>query len=296
MSDEKEPAAPEKTERKGRPPRETALTRIQQRAEKVIEEKVNQLPLWADDLRSAPNEMLRSALFTVGNRNQAREFINGRELHCYGNARIYYTGQELRQEDDMDVWLQVVHMARTEKLGNRVSFRPSEMKKELRWPRGKDYTQKLLNVLERLKATSVRIESTRLGKGVGVSLLRRFEYTTEEGDLSDTWHVEIEPEMAILFAADVYTTRLDWQSRLELRPLAKWLHGFYGTHREPYGIKVETIRESCGSKAKTEAKFKQMLRDALDELKNIDFLKEWDIGKDNIVRVVRNNRSLLKSE
>jgi hypothetical protein len=39
-----------------------------------------------------------------------------------------------------------------------------------------------------------------------------------------------------------------------------------------------------------------MLRDALDELKNIDFLKEWDIGKDNIVRVVRNNRPLLKGE
>jgi hypothetical protein len=79
-----------------------------------------------------------------------------------------------------------------------------------------------------------------------------------------------------------------------LGSLAKWLHSYYVTHRNPYPIKVASIRELCGSSTKALYKFRQALGQALNELKKVQFLKEWKIDKKDLVHVKRVLTSSIK--
>lgn len=45
-----------------------------------------QLTLWVDAVRGAPNEIVRSALFTAKNRKQAREYLDGAVRSLEGNG------------------------------------------------------------------------------------------------------------------------------------------------------------------------------------------------------------------
>jgi hypothetical protein len=74
---------------------------------------------------------------------------------------------------------------------------------------------------------------------------------------------------------------------LKLPPLAKWLHQFYFSHREPMGYKVETIKMLCGSRIAVLAKFRYKLREALDSLIEVGFLLSYHIDPATDVLMVR---------
>ena len=48
----------------------------------------DQLPLWPEEIRCAPNEFLRSALFNARNRNQNRRYLRQETLAIIGKGRI----------------------------------------------------------------------------------------------------------------------------------------------------------------------------------------------------------------
>lgn len=269
-----------------------ALSRLEERTNEVLEKQTRKLKGWAEEIREAPNELLRSALFSAGNKNRPREHIKNGEIAVYGNCRILYNGEELRQ-DDLDVWLEIIHAARNQDLDQPIYFNPHDMKKELRYPYGTKHTERLKTNLTRLKATAVVLHSDRLERGVSISLIRKFEYSddSEEHPSSkdDLWYVELEPEIAILFGGGVYSTRIEKEQRMSLSGnLSKWLHGFYASHKEPYPVHYKTLLKNAGSRCSTDGKAKQLIKTAMDELKSSGFLKEWKMDKSGKVEVERN--------
>lgn len=233
------------------------------------------LPTWPEARRASPNELVRSALFNVRNRHTPRRYFEDEPIAVFGDGQISYRGQELRQ-DDLDVWLQLLHLARQQPLGEWVEFTGYAMVKALGWPdQGYSY-KRLRTCLSRLTGAVVIVSSKRLSKTVGVSLVHRFEYQHEQGQGRQRWRIWIEKSMHTLFAAP-YFTLLGWDSRKQLGPLAKWLHGFYASHADPYPLKVATLKEVCGADTQAPRKFKQLLKAALDELQVVGFLKFWRI-------------------
>jgi hypothetical protein len=251
-------------------------------------DKVNgnviQLPLWRDEVRGVPNEIVRSALFNVGNPRTKRIFLEKAPIALIGDGEITYTGIELRQDDE-DVWLQVLHLSREQPLGDWVEFTPYAMLKSLKWHQNGHYKQKLLDTLNRLSATSLSMYGKRLGKGVSVSLIRKFVWQDDQHNDLARWRVYLEPEIRETFG-DVHYTQLEWEQRLELAPFEKWLHGFYASHKQSYPLKLDTIHTASGSNIKDPYKFKQTLKNALLTLVNIGFLTSWTI-KDNKLYVNR---------
>ncbi len=242
------------------------------------------LPAWPEARRASPNELVRSALFNVRNHNVKRRDFKDEPIAVFGDATITYRGEELRQ-DDLDVWLQLLHLARQQPLGEWVEFTPGAMVRVLGWPHGGASYRRLRTCLSRMQATAIAIRSKRLGKGVSVSLVRMFEWQNEGGSSLDRWRVWIEKPMHPLFAEPYYTL-LEWDQRKALGPLAKWLHGFYASHAEPYPLKVATLQAACGSEMAATKDFAKKLRRALNELKAAKFLKIWRIEK-GLVHVVR---------
>lgn len=261
---------------------ENTIKKLQERAEKAPK----QLPLWGENFRGAPNEVVRSSLFT-GRRTGPREMYKDQVLYVLGDGEVAYRGEELRTYDE-DVWLQVMHLARLQNLGECVEFTPYAMIKAIGWVKdkirpSKTHYERLKECLSRMQATTVTVRSKRIGKGSTVSLIRKFEYKGMDGTL-EKWRVWIEPEMQALYG-DTHYTRLEWEQRAKLSPIAKRLHGYFASHKTPYPVKIESLYKMCNVKSELK-RFKQGLRGYLNEMKELGFLINWKIEKD-LVTVVR---------
>ena len=258
-----------------------------------------EIPLWPEPARAVPNEVVRSALFNVRNRNVKRVYMQSVPIVVVGDGTITYNGQELRQDDE-DVWLQLLHLARCKPLSLHdlnedkatVEFTPRVFCKAIGWHINSHYYNKLETTLNRLQATALSMKSTRLG-GETISLsLVRMSRIRIDGELANSrgkiWKVWLEPKIVKLFGGQCFTM-LDWEIRKTLSPLGKWLQGFYQSHHEPYPIKIETIMDGCGSQNKNIRKFRVALEKAMKELDNVGLFEKWWIN-DGKIFVTRNKQ------
>jgi len=203
---------------------------------------------------------------------------------------MVYTGAELRVDDE-DVFLQVLHGGRTHELGTTVEFTARDMLKALKWTLNTESTERLKSCLTRLSATTLEVAVSNedgTGEGFGGSLIRRFKWKDfETGELLRNWQIELEPEIMSLFGDQVYT-RINWEFRLSLPPLAKQLHKFYHSHGVPFPMKVQTLYELSGSRMAELRKFRYELKKALALLVERGFLKSFLVDKaSDLVTVVR---------
>lgn len=244
------------------------------------------LPEWADSLRVLPNEVVRSALFNVGNRNQPRRNIENEEIATLGDGCITYTGKELRQDDEL-VWLNILNLIRKHHLGECVEFLPYSFLREINWPTNGGGAERLRNCLLRMSVTGLTVSSKRLGMAINVSLIRKFLWRDEyTGEPYKQWKVWLEPEILLLFEPN-YLTYLDWQVRKKLPTgIATRLYGYWSSHRKPFPEGISRLMGVCGTKMPVKH-FKEQLKEALAVMEAVGFLSSWDISANDIVKVMR---------
>jgi hypothetical protein len=240
---------------------------------------VIQLPLWPEPSRGAPNDVLRSALFAAI-QGKGREYIEDRLIAAVNGTSIRYTGRQLEQSD-LDVWEQVLHLARENPLGTVCHFKGGAFLKAIGRSAGKANYKWLAAVLSRLTACEVRFK--RPGYIHGRGLIASYDIDEH----TRLYRVSVDPDMAKLYAAG--WTAIDWQQRQALRskPLALWLHGYYATHAKPLPVKVEKLRSLSGTKNPQLFAFRRQLRKALDELKATGAIASWQIDAIDLVTVDR---------
>ncbi|RFA24376.1 hypothetical protein CAI21_21960 [Alkalilimnicola ehrlichii] len=276
------------------PSKSPLVISLEERVNAVRASKVVQLPLWRDSSRSIPNEVVRSALFKAQKNGTPRRYYADESILVVGDGAISYRGEELRVDDE-DVWLQILHLARLQPLGECVEFTAYSFLKELGWANTPYYYDKLKTAISRLKATSVTVESKRLGRALGLSLVKRFEWQASDSSRKKVWRIWIEPEMRVLFGEHYYTI-IEWKQRQRLSPIAKRLYDYYSSHRRPYPLKLRTLQDLCGSTTATTRKLRQQIRKALDEVKATGLLvpslpnQDW-IDSNDLVHVARSTGS-----
>lgn len=236
---------------------------------------------WSNLRRRMPSDIVRSALFSVRNKNMKREFCQETEIACTGNATIHYTGCELRQDDAL-VWYQMIHLAKDKPLGEVVEFTAHDFCKSIGWdPCGKSY-KRLRSCLSRMQATALQINSKEHAFGISLSLISSFMWQDELGDVLSHYRVRMPRELVALFGQYSYT-QIEWSQRLRISDgVASWLHSYYASHKKPYDIYLETIRVACGSECSVPRDFKRTVEKALNELQAVGFLKTWSITNNKI--------------
>lgn len=268
-------------------------TKLIQAARKLTESRraaPMQMPLWSDEQRGIPNPFARSALFTAAGQKESRTELRRQKITSVNGFDLFYTGEELRQDDE-DVFLQVVHLARMHSPEDCLETNGNQLLDALQWGKSsKDY-ERLKDCLLRLKEATVTVTTSTGKTGFAGNLLRKVAWQQDDSASTRTnWVIYLEREIIGLFASDGYTL-IDWEQRLSLPPLAKWLHSFYFTHREPFPYKVETLYGLCGSKCRELRAFRYLLKKALGKLVESGFLTEWSITPDtDTVIVVRHRR------
>lgn len=259
-----------------------------------IEEATNYPPLpnWPTQVRGMPNNCLRSALFGVFERGK-RAAVKGELIASVQGITIRYTGWRLDQ-GDFDVLVHALHLVSLEKsTRNYAQFTGKGFLKAIGRSTGKSGRDWLKDSFRRLIGSAVEITleiKDRLGEKTYTyagSLVDEFYYSSSDR----CYLLKINPKLARLF--DAGWTQIQWQQRLLLKTdLAKWLHGFYASHRSPYPIKVSTIKLLCGSSCARLADFRSKLRRALNELERVHLLESWEIDDEDKVNVVKHRTKL----
>lgn len=218
-----------------------------------------QLPMWGERVRGVPNSVLRSALFTATKRGK-RQYFEGVQIASVDGIKVLFTGPRLDQAD-LDVWEQCLHIARTSALGVRISFTAHGFLKAIgRNTSGANHDW-LKGAFRRLSTSLVElVDGKRAYWGTLIS-------HGERNDETGYFELELNPKIASLYNDDGWTGQ-DWEQRQRLqgKPLALWLHGFYSTHSHPFDYKIETLWKLCGSEAKELKEYKRTLSENLPHL------------------------------
>jgi hypothetical protein len=252
-------------------------------------EQIPILPDWPAATRGVPNICLRSALFGVIKRGRRRA-VKGEVIAAVKGLDIRYTGWKLDQ-GDFDVLVQALHL-QTRHLERTsdfyIRFQVKSFLRSIGRQPGKSGREWLKDCFRRLTATTVEINlnvSSRFMHGkytYAGSLVDEFYYNAQD----QTYFLKVNPKLAGLF--DAGWTQLQWQQRLCLKTnLAKWLHGFYASHRSPYPMKTITVKHLCGSDCKRLVDYRRSLRMAMDELVNVGAIKSWKIDAEDKIHVQR---------
>ncbi len=247
-----------------------------------VPQEVKQLPQWSKAVRGVPNTVLRSSLFTV---NKIRETFSKRTLLVSrADVEIRFMGIRFNQTD-LDVWEMLLHFARRQPLGNEIRFTAYSMLKALGRNTGKAQHEQLKEEIARLKGGVVEITWKKEEKTFGGELVSGYF----RDEVTKEYVIVLNPKLLILYEDG--HSHINWEQRLALKGnLTKWLHGFYTSHisneENKYRYKVKTLHSLCGSSTKELWKFRQMLKVALEELKAVGCIEDWEIDPNDGVHVI----------
>ena len=238
------------------------------------------LELWPDEVRGVPNAILRGALFSVG---QERTIHKKRTLIAStGQYEIRFKGETFNQTD-LDVLEGMLHLAMPHPLGKRVEFTVHSFLKALGRKTSGEQHEQFKGQVMRLVTGGIEITDTKARMTFMGTLVHK-AYRDED---TGRYVVIFDKDMLTLYEAGY--SHINWNQRMALgkSSLAKWLHGIYATHAQPFPYKVETLRSLCASHTAELFKFRQQLRKALDELVRVGAIEGWSIDQDDLVTVQR---------
>lgn len=269
--------------------RSTSEKNAGKRAVKTVTELPMQMPIWPENRRGMPNTFLRSALFSVRRHNVDREQYNDVKIATQNDFELFFTGIELGQDDE-DLYMEIIHRTRGSRLGDTVALTGYELLKALGWGySSKDYLR-LQNSIHRLKVATIKIKQQE-NKGYSGSLIRKYTFDEADFDGKIRYKIWLEPELVSQFQEDTYThLRHEQRQRLGRSSLAKWLHSYYSTHSQPYGLKTATLHSLCASDTKVLSRFRFQCKEAHEKLVGVGFLKSWNYDNHSDIFLVERNR------
>ncbi len=244
--------------------------------------------LWPESHRAGPNAIFRSALFPSLNFKEGRSFLKREAIYSVGGITVLFTGERFDQSD-LDVYLELLHLAVAHPLGTEITFSAHSLLKALGRDTGQSQHLWLHEVLIRLRSGTVEMTDHRV------------EYS---GGLIDGWFrdtltkfytISINPKFAAFFKQGLWS-KIDNGQRQSLgrSMTAKALHAYYSTHAAPGQHNLDTLADIAGLKAKTKRNRNATIVKAHGILKTAGFLIDFQVTGDSIKVELKPSASQLR--
>lgn len=242
------------------------------------------LPDIFDGKRAIPNCFLRSALFGMVRKGR-RTIVKDEPMFSMSQYQISFSGEHLDQ-NDLEVWDTLIYLAQQRNIGSELKITLYDLCQQMNLTYNQERGKKLIERALRLKFAMMTIKT---GTKIFAGNLINNVYIDEAGD--GKLVIEYNKKLAPLFIDNDYTfISVDIRHMLGDNQLAKWLYGFYESHKGPIPLSIDFIQKLCRSENSTKD-FKYKMKRALEEIKkayfNLDPKSKWDyeVTKNNFVVV-----------
>lgn len=224
------------------------------------------------DKRVAPNIFLRSALFSLialpSSKDESIDSDKEVFIPCQDGYEVSVRGHRLDQ-GDQDVYLECMAVALAN-INSKVTFSHREILDALDISVCGTAVQRLRDRLNKMVSTALflkrRENKTGRWRTYSGNLLNWSE------DSAGTMSVQINMDFLVFLQSDF--TAIDWQERLGINSaLAKWMHGYYSSHKHPFPISVKKVHELSGSTSTKMYSFRGEIKKSIKELAAIGFIE-----------------------
>ena len=239
--------------------------------------KVYQLALWPDEKGAMPTDFIACALF-AGVHARTAGNVRGERLANVNGYSVTFTGRRLTQVH-ADICMGVWQLMRGLDEGSTVKIRTRAFLKSIGRASGKSNRDSFRQLIDDLIATAVRITSPDGKLSYAGSVLTKAKDSEEDGE--PVFSLEVNRELARLFARGFGA--VDWEQRkaLKAKPLALWLQLYLAR----FGTKIVALKDIHGMYGgkDTLRSFRRQVNLALLELHRVG-VGCWMLGEDDIVR------------
>jgi hypothetical protein len=243
---------------------------------KIRPPRMDQLPFWPEARRAAPNAVFRSALFPALNFQRGRPYLQEQEIPSVRGVKIIFTGKRLDQSD-LDVYLELLDLARSHPLGDECIFTAKGMLKRLGRSTGKSDRKWLHSVLIRLTANAVEIadhDKRYFGPLLGGGRIKD-EIATRY------YRINVNPTFAVLFGFAMWASiDRDQRRTLGRNATAKALHAYYSSHVTPGAHSIETLGVKVAGLENERKGQRRTIIKAHELLKQKGFLRDYSVSED----------------
>lgn len=264
----------------------TVRNEVSRAEQQACQPRVN-LPLSSRNLQPVPNSMIRTELFSTladqAKRNGCRGRVKDMQLAGLSNMSIIYTG-ELLDQQDLDVYLAVLHEASSQPMGNEIALTARQLMVVQRKGDGGRVYANLHTSIARLASATVTIDQG------GIRFTGSLIASAKRQCVGEEWRVRLDQNLVNLFAPGGFSSiNLLIRSELHGKPLAKWLDAYFCSQPHGHALKVETVMKLCGSSCAATRSFRQTLAKAMDHVATarlkhgMDF--SWKIDASGLLRV-----------
>lgn len=249
------------------PARDAAVEAIGSAAYQEIEASVDkreaariyQLSFWPDEKRAMPADFIACALFS-GIQEKDADYADDLEIANANDLRIVFKGRRLTQVH-ADVWQGIMHLARQLPEGTKVRFRARQFLKLIGRQTGKKQRDDLKRWFTDLTATSVTISDAKNKQRYWGSLLPNGAARDDDDD--SVYVVEINRQLAKLFADDLGAVNWQVRQRLFKKPIALWWQFYSSKFTKPVAVSELHRLSGNGSSLKD---FRRKLKVAMKEV------------------------------
>ena len=228
-------------------------------------------PMWPDDRRGAPNDVIRSAIFGVVKTGKRKRVVKMPIASPTGSA-IALTGWRLDQHD-ADVWLEIMHLARKEKPGDKIRFKLNMLLRRLGKTDGGRDREWLKHRLEALTETTIAYDDGRYA-GVAGAMISHFSIDRKTGDVV----LRTNPELRALWE-DVTHLNIEDRRSLGSNQLAKALHAMLSSHAAWVPMRLDTLMQRVGAEYARIRAFRGALELVLDDFVAREWVRTYKIGR-----------------
>lgn len=231
-------------------------------------------PQWGDERRAAPAAIFRAALFPPLNFQKGRPYLEEVQIYATKGIEIYFTGKQFDQSD-LDVYLELLHIAREYPFGVECCFTAYGLLKALGRATGQKDHKWLHSVLIRLCAGVVDMTDHKT---------RYFGHLVESGikdEVTKHYRVRLNPDMARVFRGDLWAS-LDIQQRRALgrNQTAKATHAYLSSNVGQTSIGYEKLADVIGLKNTSAKDIKRKMVRAFEAMKEVGFVADFEAGTD----------------
>jgi hypothetical protein len=255
-------------------------------------------PQWGEGMSAIMNALARSAAFSPVPKGGRDEFIK-EKIASQGGYNITLTGERL-DEADRDIYLSITKLYSGITPGLSCSVHTKTLLNSIKRSYGSPNREWLFNALRRLGRLQIEIDfkTPRISGFYVGNIFNIIAIADNDDEEKGMISFSIPPEFIKYFWKDY--TKIPMEKRLALKgpgsQLAKWLHSYIHSHRNPFPVKVETLKDLSGSKVNLLNTFRAQLKQSLKLLVENKDILSWEIdASTDIVRINRDNADRQQS-